>query len=364
MSPLAQIWIIAKLEIGRAFFSRRALWVYLLALFPAVIFIGHGIDAKYKRENWKKAVALAVPASIDSLSKGMTADQVLEKLGKPISKRKWDGRHRVESTDSDKVTIESVEMQSMFYFDGSRRIDLRFESGKLTRISKQELVSFEEDRKVYAAVFQYFYLRLAIFFGCLGIFINLFRGEMLDKSLHFWFLAPVRRDVLLLGKYCAGLIAASVIFGSGALISFCAMVGFQDPTQVQSYLQGDAAAHLGWYVLAAVLGCVGYGSVFLAAGLLLRNPIIPAVVVLLWESINGFLPDLLQKLSVLHYLQSICPIPAPVDDNVPPVLRMILSPAAPSSAWVAIFGLLGFTALVLFAATYAIRRLEINYGTE
>ena len=161
MSPLAQIWIIAKLEIGRAFFSRRALWVYLLALFPAVIFIGHGIDAKYKRENWKKAVALAVPASIDSLSKGMTADQVLEKLGKPISKRKWDGRHRVESTDSDKVTIESVEMQSMFYFDGSRRIDLRFESGKLTRISKQELVSFEEDRKVYAAVFQYFYLRLA-----------------------------------------------------------------------------------------------------------------------------------------------------------------------------------------------------------
>ena len=364
MSPLAQIWIIAKLEIGRAFFSRRALWVYLLALFPAVIFIGHGIDAKYKRENWKKAVALAVPASIDSLSTGMTADQVLEKLGKPISKRKWDGRHRVESTDNDKVTIESVEMQSMFYFDGARRIDLRFENGKLTRISKNQLVSFEEDRKVYAAVFQYFYLRLAIFFGCLGIFINLFRGEMLDKSLHFWFLAPVRRDVLLLGKYCAGLIAASVIFGSGALISFCAMVGFQDPTQVQSYLQGEAAAHLGWYVLAAVLGCVGYGSVFLAAGLLLRNPIIPAVVVLLWESINGFLPDLLQKLSVLHYLQSICPIPAPVDDNVPPVLRMILSPAAPSSAWVAIFGLLGFTALVLFAATYAIRRLEINYGTE
>ncbi len=363
MSPLAQIWTIAKLEIGRAFFSRRALWVYLLALFPAVIFIGHGLDAKIKRDRWTGR-SIASPVAIDSLTPGMSPEQVIEKVGNPQDNRTWQGRHRVESKDNDKVIIEKTEMRSMFYFDGTRRIDLRFENGKLNRINKNQFVSFEEDRKVYAAVFQYFYLRLAIFFGCLGIFINLFRGEMLDKSLHFWFLAPVRRDVLLLGKYCAGLIAASVIFGSGALISFCAMVGFQDPTQVQSYLQGDAAAHLGWYVLAAVLGCVGYGSVFLAAGLLLRNPIIPAVVVLLWESINGFLPDLLQKLSVLHYLQSICPIPAPVDDNVPPVLRMILSPAAPSSAWVAIFGLLGFTALVLFAATYAIRRLEINYGTE
>ena len=41
------------------------------------------------------------------------------------------------------------------------------------------------------------------FFGCLGIFMNLFRGEMLDKTLHFWFLMPVRREVLLAGKYVA-----------------------------------------------------------------------------------------------------------------------------------------------------------------
>ena len=46
MNELAQIRTIAKLEIGRAFFSRRALWVYLLALFPAVIFIGHGVAVR------------------------------------------------------------------------------------------------------------------------------------------------------------------------------------------------------------------------------------------------------------------------------------------------------------------------------
>jgi len=103
---------------------------------------------------------------------------------------------------------------------------------------------------------------------------------------------------------------------------------------------------------------------FVEAGLLLRNPIIPALVMLLWESINGFLPELLQKLSVLHYLQSICPVPPPMDPNVPPLLRLVLAPAAPTSASVAIVGVLGVTALVLYVASRAVRRLEINYGTE
>ena len=83
--------------------------------------------------------------------------------------------------------------------------------GKLISRDLSPLLNFEEDRRIFAGVFQFFYLRLAIFFGCLGIFMNLFRGEMLDKTLHFWFLAPARREVLLAGKYAAGLIA-SIIF--------------------------------------------------------------------------------------------------------------------------------------------------------
>ena len=64
------------------------------------------------------------------------------------------------------------------------------------------------------------------------------------------------------------------------------------------------AAYLG----ATVLACIGYGSIFLAAGLLFRNPLIPAAVILVWESINSFLPSLLQKFSVIYYLKSLCPI--------------------------------------------------------
>ncbi len=67
-----------------------------------------------------------------------------------------------------------------------------------------------DDSMVFAGVFQFFFLRLAIFFGCLGIFMNLFRGELLDQSLHFYFLAPIRREALMAGKFLAGVLATSL----------------------------------------------------------------------------------------------------------------------------------------------------------
>src|SRR5260370_41766041 len=42
------------------------------------------------------------------------------------------------------------------------------------------------DVQIFAGIFQFYYLRIAVFFGCVGIFMNLFRGEMVDKSLHYY----------------------------------------------------------------------------------------------------------------------------------------------------------------------------------
>jgi hypothetical protein len=67
---------------------------------------------------------------------------------------------------------------------------------------------------------------------------------------------------------------------------------------------------------------------------------------------------------VLYYLQSMCPVPAPLDSGTPALLRLILAPAAPASVWIAVPGLLAVTALVLWAAAKAVKRLEINYSTE
>lgn len=366
-----QAWTIATLEMRRAFFSKRAFWVYLLALFPAVIFIGHGLSMKYQQERFDNRGTVS-PAALDSIKPGMTDKEVVAALGKPQEDYEYTRRRRDESDDEaeeaksgKRVVTETVtQHRNLMYWDGGRRANFRFVNGVLQDTRIRQMRNFSEDRTIFAGVFQFFYLRLAIFFGCLGIFMNLFRGEMLDKTLHFWFLAPARREVLLVGKYLAGLVASSVIFTGGALLCFFAVLWPHSAAEVQAYWQGPGLEHALRYALAAAMGCVGYGSVFLAAGLLLRNPIIPAAVLLVWEGINGFLPDILQKLSVLYYLQSMCPVPAPMESDTPALLRLILAPAAPASAWVAVPGLLAVTALVLWAAAQAVKKLEINYSTE
>ena len=63
----------------------------------------------------------------------------------------------------------------------------------------------------FAALYQLFFVRLVIFFVCFTVFTYLVRGEIAERSLHFYLMAPLRRDVFLIGKYIAGLIAASII---------------------------------------------------------------------------------------------------------------------------------------------------------
>ena len=259
---------------------------------------------------------------------------------------------------------ERTEYRRIVYFDGRRDARLMFVDGKLDSWNIRPLLNFEEDRMIFAGIFQYFYLRLAIFFGCLGIFMYLFRGEMSNRTLHFWFLAPARREVLLAGKYAAGLIASAVIFGGGALLTLAAMLWPHDAIEVQAYWNAGGMGHVFWYAAAAALGCVGYGSVFLAVGMYVRNPIIPAAVLLAWEGASGILPHVLQKMSILYYLQSLCPVPAPMDDDAPALIRLLAAPAAPASRPGAILGLLLLTAFVLWIAGLAARRMQISYGGE
>jgi hypothetical protein len=500
-----QAWTIAKIELRRAFFARRGLWVYALALLPALIFFGHAVDKKLDAQRLTRS-GVTDAVLMNSIQKGETLDAVKARVGKPaeesfssrvrrVRKSGYSGTttHLVDqpvearfvrlniarptyngadvariydfeiygpggpqnlalgrpatgsppcsadqgpekavngsvtggkpdrwcgegwplflqvdlgtarpvnrfvvkhasaggenadndtrdfniqvSTDGKTFTTvgsssgarfvdQRTEYHWLTYFDGRRVARLEFTDGTLDSMSVDPLLDFEEDRTIFAGIFQYFYLRLAVFFGCLGMFMYLFSGEMSNRTLHYWFLAPARRDVLLAGKYVAGLIASSAIFGGGALLAFAAMVWPHDAVELQAYWSAGGMSHAFWYAAAAALGCVGYGSVFLAIGLYLRNPIIPAVVLLGWEGISGILPAALQKISILYYLQSLCPMPAPMDQHAPALIRLLASPAAPASRPAAILGLLLLTALVLWIASRGVRRMEISYGAE
>ena len=502
----SQAWTIARIELRRAFFAKRGLWVYGLALLPALIFFGHGLDAKWRIERLSRG-GLTDPVLMNSVQKGESFESVKQRLGKPA--REYGGtrvrRVRKEGADSGTTahatepavearfvrlnigrptysgeTIariyefeiygadgqqnlalgrpatgsapcspdrgpekavngsvaggaadswcaerwpfflqvdlgaarpvkrfvvkhasaggesqelntrdfniqvstdgrtfttvaasagaafvdERTDYRQLTYFDGRREGQFTFVDGKVDSSRTDHPLNFEEDRMIFAGIFQFFYLRLAIFFGCLGMFMYLFSGEMSNRTLHYWFLAPAPREVLLAGKYAAGLIASAAIFGGGALLAFAAMIWPHDAVELQAYWNAGGMTHAFWYAAAAIFGCVGYGSVFLAVGLYVRNPIIPALVLLIWEGAAGILPHVLQKISILYYLQSLCPVPAPMDDDVPVLIRLLMAPAAPASRPAAILGLLVLSALVLWIASRAVRRMEISYGAE
>jgi len=218
--------------------------------------------------------------------------------------------------------------------------------------------SLGEDSIVFAGLFLFFYLRATIFFGCMGIFANLFRGEMLEKTLHYYYLTPMRRELLVAGKYLAGLTVALVLFVGSTAATFLMLGRHFGAAWTDYLLHGPGLGQLGAYMLVAALGCVGYGAVFLMCGLLFRNPMIPAAVVFVWENLNPFLPALLKKISVIFYLKSLCPVEVPV----PAPLSVMVIDADPTPAWIAVPGLLAVSLIVLIYAAISARQSEISYG--
>jgi len=218
--------------------------------------------------------------------------------------------------------------------------------------------SIGEDSLVFAGLFHFYFLRLGIFFGCVGIFSNLFRGEMLEKTLHYYFLTPMRREFLVAGKYLAGLASALVLFVGSTALSFLLIGRHFGAAYTDYILHGPGLSQLGSYMLVAALACVGYGAVFLMSGLFFRNPMIPAAVVMVWENLNPFLPALLKKISVIFYLKGLCPVEIPI----PPPFNVIVIDADPSPFWIAVPGLLMVSLILLIYSGISARQTEISYG--
>jgi ABC-type transport system involved in multi-copper enzyme maturation permease subunit len=342
---LAQIRAVVRLEMKKTFFSRRGIWVYILALAPVLIFAGRAFSLG-QRGTELQDIARAHPidsATLDSIQAGMTRQEVEQRLGEPFARRSFEGRRHNQTWLS--------------YTDGSNVYTYAFNDDELRSINIRDRGNLQDDTLIYATFFQFFYLRLLIFFGCVGIFVNLFRGEAVNKSLHFYLLAPMRREVLVAAKYLAGIIAAVVIFCASTILQLWM---FKLPYPDATFSNLHAASYVG----VTALACLGYGSVFVAAGLIAVNPILPAAIVLLWESANLFLPAALKKISIIFYLQSLCPVVAPPEKDLNPLLALLISSAEPTPATLAILGLLAVTAAMLAWSAIRARKLEINYSSD
>ena len=220
----------------------------------------------------------------------------------------------------------------------------------------REFDGIQEAATVFAVMFEA-YLRVSIFFSTLFLFVNLYRAEILEKSLHYYFLAPVRREVVAAGKYLAALIVACGFFLFSTTVLFVLTTIPWGMGEFTAYvLRGPGLGNLIAYLSVVVLACAGYGAIFLVVGLVFRNPVVPAAVIWIWEAANLLLPAMLKKFSVVYYLQALYPIP---------LSRTLFEVVTePPSAWVAVLGAVVVTLAVLALAGWRVRQMEVSYGGE
>jgi ABC-type transport system involved in multi-copper enzyme maturation permease subunit len=221
----------------------------------------------------------------------------------------------------------------------------------------KEWRDFNNYSVVYSIVYNILFLRTLIFFGSAWIFMNLFRGELVDRSLHYYFLSAVRREVLVVGKYISGLATSIILFTTTTAVAMLLLYFPHVYSQsVRYFTEGRGLSQLLTYAGVTILACVGYGAFFLVVGLFVRNPIIPALLLYGWEWLNFLLPPLLKKVSVIHYLNSL--VPVPISEGPFAVV------AEPTPAYIAIPSMLVVTIIVLILAAYRIRHMEIRYGSD
>jgi ABC-type transport system involved in multi-copper enzyme maturation permease subunit len=218
----------------------------------------------------------------------------------------------------------------------------------------------EEDTFVLAGIAQLYYLRLGIFFACMGIFTWLFRGEMVERTLHYQFLVPVRKEVLVVGKFLAGAIISITLFETAVLACFYLTYSRLGSTGSSYVFDGPGLSQLGGYLLVTALACLGYGAVFLALSLLFKNPIIPGAMLMGWEAVAPIFPSWAQHLSVIFYLKHLCPVKLPLEGPMA-IFTVVAEPVAP---FIAVFGLLCLTVAILVFSCFLIHRLEVTYTAE
>jgi len=208
----------------------------------------------------------------------------------------------------------------------------------------------------FANVYHFFVLRFIVFFSAALLFVKLFRGEILERSLHYQLLAPVRREVLAVGKYLGGLIAAAAILGATVVLTIVLFYLPHGSAGMAFLTSGSGLGDVFAYVVTTVLACAAYGALFMLAGLYFKNPMVPAVLFLGWEVLTPFLPGFLKVLSVVHYLGSLEPVPI----SQGPFALM----AQPVPEWLAVIALLAISGGLLALGAWKAKGLEVTYSTE
>ncbi|MCU0237592.1 MAG: ABC transporter permease [Acidobacteria bacterium] len=181
---------------------------------------------------------------------------------------------------------------------------------------------------------------LALFFGT-----SIVNEELDNKTLVYLTTVPVPRRAVLLGKYLAAILLASLLVASGFLLCFLAA----------SFTRlGDPAAweELGLFLGTSLLALFCYSALFSALGAFMKKSILLGLFFVFgWESVVQYFPGVTQKFTIVHWVKSLLPVP-------PGQNSFLIFQLQPSPPLQSVLTLLVAGALFLYIAVFIFERKE------
>lgn len=209
-----------------------------------------------------------------------------------------------------------------------------------------------------AKLFRFLTLPIVVYLAAASLFANLYNSEIADRTLHHLFLLPVRRELITVGKYVAGVLVVFSTSVTAWLVAGAIILSIHGPSAaIRTILSLEGLKHLIAYAAMILLATLAYGALFLLIGTLVRSPALLTASVFIWEWLTLLLPTSFKRLSIVHWVSSFMPVTVTKDS----VLQTLGDPEHPLLALVvlALFSL-GCVAL----ATWRARHVQLAYGAS
>lgn len=152
------------------------------------------------------------------------------------------------------------------------------------------------------------YLHFIVFFIANILGSSVMRQDREEQTLHYLFLQPVRRWMLVVGKFMAYFLVSSVLCVASLWAAYLALgLCFTNSREVVTdlFTQGRFEILLR-ESLVLMLGLLAYGAFALLMGNFFKNATY-SILLLGWEVGLPYLPTTLKFWTISHYLQSLLP---------------------------------------------------------
>jgi len=188
-------------------------------------------------------------------------------------------------------------------------------------------------------------LLLSVFYGS-----TVFSDELDRKTLVYLQSRPVSGWSLLLAKYFSAFAITAIFLVFSTAAPYLVLMAADSPADIIKNLD-----ILGIDLLVMLLGAAAYCALMLMASILLKKPVLWGLTfTLLWENTVVNIPALINKFTLLHWLQSIFPHPAATNKFL-----SLLNPK-PSSVQTSITMLLILTVIFILISGFAYRKKEFK----